>query len=557
MEKDEKLSIIDRIDSDLMNEAFSHTFDFFKDFSEFEDEIYQLKAQYLNSSRSMMAGIIDDKSSSMDVNRVRYFFRKKVKEFHEKVLTRYFDVQHFHKELREVDNQDTLLLKIMKLRLESMGYTILGSKAGGNENQPSGIIRGRSAVLLPLVKVGADMHAMAQVLRKTSITEPEKSSLRQLVGLKHRNVIKVLDCEVNLYPFFLIIEHVYGRALGESIRSVGPRPVSQVIDWLYQLADALLYMNQKNIHHFNVRPSKLYVDDEFHIMISPVNLNISDKEKGGAGVDIVNFWEVCKYGSPELLKVYGPDNISTRDERFVCASDQYSLGLIAYYALTGEELFSGDTVVSILQSRREFEENPESKLAKLDKIPRFNTDGDDLAGVIRKLLKTDPEERYSTLHTLIRVLHRLSHSEFEEAKTVQKSYRRAMANNREMIKEFYEGLIGSSAKIKEIFGAVKDDKRRMNRQIAMLQMAIDIIINLDDDEYRQKMGQLFARTNSESNGNPHASLEIKDFRLFMRQLTDRISESDPCFKKDQSVQAAWEEVTKNFLDKLVSIRKVK
>lgn len=555
------VSITDEIDAGNLDEAFKKTFEFIDRFEDFKVQICQYSAQYKNTNKQDQLGIVSNGYLSQETNRIRFNFRKEVKGFRENTLSQYFDIEHFNEKLRDVQDQEALLRKIMSLRLEPMGFGIHDGKRTSQEDASLGIIHGKSAVLFPLLRIGAGSHAMAQVLRKTSITEEEKRSLRQLIGLKHRNVIKVLDCEVNLYPYFLIVEHVYGKTLKGAVQSVGARPVSQVVDWLYQLADALLYLNQKNIVHFNVRPSKLYIDDEFHIMISPVDFSVTAGIKSDAGIDIMNFWEVCKYGSPELLSDYGPGRTSVSNTRFVCAEDQYSLGLIAYYVLTGEELFAGNTIVSILEARKKFEENPEARLRKLDKIPRFSEEGitgngiEQLTDIICKLLSTKPEDRYSSLHALIQALHRLVHADLIGAKIVQKSYRRAMANNRELIREFYQRLIEASDKIKKLFETVREDKRKMNRQYAMLQMAIDIIINLEEADYQQKFNQLFSRqgTDGHNNRNPHAALQIEDYDYFIEKLIETVKESDPNFGKDETIPTAWKEVTEHFINNLRSL----
>lgn len=46
----------------------------------------------------------------------------------------------------------------------------------------------------------------------------------------------------------------------------GPRPPSQAVDWLFSLADALSYMRQKRRLHSNVRPSKIYIDEENQVL---------------------------------------------------------------------------------------------------------------------------------------------------------------------------------------------------------------------------------------------------------------------------------------------------
>jgi serine/threonine protein kinase len=592
MTEQNKTPIVELIDNDELEEAFDRTFSLFKELEEFHKEIAQFSSQHQSIRQKELIGTEHQPALSVDNNRIRFHFRKSVKNFHEKVLPQYFEMEHFQEEVEGVASQEDLLVKIMRLRLEPMGYQIEKDKT--DKDTVSRVIHGKSALLIPLSKNGSNLHALAQVLRKSYITKEEKEKLKRLIGLKHRNVIKVLDCEAERYPFFLVREHIYGRTLKDAIKSVGPRPASQVIDWMYQLADALLYLNQKGIYHFNLRPSKIHIDDELHVMLSPIDLTAStdnteseEKKSGdtkaenkGTTTEITNFWEVCKYGSPEMLKDYGPGKQENHNRRFVCAADQYSLGVIAFYALTGEELFPGDTLHETLQARNQFEKDPAPRLKR---IPHFETEGAPLVEIISRLLNTDPAERYSSLHSLIKTLHNLVYAEFEGASTVQKSYRRALANNRELIKEFYKNLIEESDKINKIFGNISADKRKMNRQYAMLQMAIDIIIHMDEAPYQEKFDQLFKRsgtvqrssnTYADRSGkniqrteqagtdqkptNPHAGLKINDYAYFIDKFIETVKESDPEFNDtDKVIITAWRDVKDEFIEKLRIITKEK
>ena len=94
-------------------------------------------------------------------------------------------------------------------------------------------------------------------------------------------------------------------SLTEILDKTGPRPPSQAVDWLFALADALSYMRQKRLLHSNVRPSKIYIDEENQVMISPFDII-------KAGMDdrtLRKFREDCQYLSPEFLNGDG-ENLS-------------------------------------------------------------------------------------------------------------------------------------------------------------------------------------------------------------------------------------------------------
>ncbi|HAD12939.1 MAG TPA: hypothetical protein DCF33_10950, partial [Saprospirales bacterium] len=169
------------------------------------------------------------------------------------------------------------------------------------------------------------------------------------------------------FPYFIITEYVYGDTIEKIMRITGPRPVPQVVDWLYQLTEALDYLRHKRILHTNVRPSKIFIDDELQIMLAPFDLlkitpKVFSKNKQTAhSSNLDNSYErtfnryrdVCQYGSPEQLKGDGEiiiteqlpaDKMRQEELSNICNSDLYSIGLVGYKLLTARDLFDGASV---------------------------------------------------------------------------------------------------------------------------------------------------------------------------------------------------------------------
>jgi serine/threonine protein kinase len=548
-------SILKYIENNNVEYALNKAEALCSEFTNLKTLLIQWKSSHTGIEEKKKANVVDDNILSREERGIKYSFSKTIQEFQDEKLPKYFDLKPFDQEMDSIKNQETLMLKIMEQRLEPMGFTIPEKKDENIGHHPQQLIYGSSSIIIPIRKEASKLDAIAQVFRKVSLGKDEKANFEKLVNLRHRNVVKILDCELERYPFFFIKEYVYGKTLEDSVRTVGARPISQVVDWMYQLADALLYLSQKEIMHFNVRPSKIFIDHEFHLLISPV-FSASDRNSqgDGGGVNIQNFWEVCKYGSPELLKHYGPQKAMLESTRFVCASEQFSLGLLAYFALCGEDLFEGDSVLSVLKVRDAFEKNPDYFLKKLDHLQKFVVDGEEkcLIPILRKLLQIEPEDRYDNLHTLIKELHVLTHAECTYDTVVQKSYRRAVATNRELVREFYDKLKEKSETAKEAF----PDSVNLYKQHAMLQMAIDLLINLDDPKKMKILGRILDISKSKNpqakstSKNPHATLTTQDFDIFLDTLITVIARSDPYFKKDPEIARGWDEVKSGFLKKM-------
>ena len=255
-----------------------------------------------------------------------------------------------------------------------------------------------------------------------------------------------------------------------------------------------------------------------------------------------------------MLEKYGPAQTTMENERFVCASAQFSMGAVAYYLLTGKELFQGETVKAVLAERDAFEKKPESRLSALETLPKFEVDGQErcLSEIIQKLLKTKKEERFENLYSLIKELHSLTHAEYAERNEVQMSYRRAVGNNRELMRDFYDELLKKSPVAKEKFAVYRFDKLKMNRQYSMLQMAVDVLINIDKPGNESRLQKiLFAKSGGR---NAHLGLSSHDHSDFFEALLSCMVQSDPSFYKSPQTKLEWERVRDRFLETVERLR---
>lgn len=310
----------------------------------------------------------------------------------------------------------------------------------------------------------------------------------------------------------------------KAIAKTGARPLAQTLDWLYQLADALDYMRHKGILHTNVRPSKVYIDEEMNVVISPFDSNKANERT------FSRYKDVCLYGSPELLAVDGEALPLAQ----MCISDQYSLGLIAYKTLTGKDLFEGNSAAEIIQSREKFTTN---KVYRAQKLAHFPSGA--LGKVFTKLLNEDPTKRYPSLHEVVRALHNYTHKnrKTDTSNLVRESYRRCLAKNRTLIGDFYDLLFQKLPAVRADFGNPK-------RQLAMLQMSVDLLIDID--EKQDLLTKLMTNDN-------HKNYTIEHFDVFVDTLLEVIKNNDAAW---ESVQLEWLVLREKTIKTIVAARNV-
>jgi serine/threonine protein kinase len=159
---------------------------------------------------------------------------------------------------------------------------------------------------------------------------------KQLAHLDHPNIIKFLACEEDDGRPYLVMEKFDGKPLSGRME---PDRLSAV---LKNAALALDHAHSKGLIHRNLTPESLLLDDEGDLKITgfeiarPAQYLNSDQ----AGQDFDLLLDSIHYMSPELVKGDALDS----------SADQYSLGVIAWQALTGALPFRADSPITLLSN---------------------------------------------------------------------------------------------------------------------------------------------------------------------------------------------------------------
>ncbi len=173
----------------------------------------------------------------------------------------------------------------------------------------------------------------ACALKENTETGPEAQrqflhEAQILHNLRHANLPLVKD--YFLIPDqgqYLVMDFVEGKDLDEILAEQGsPLPLSQVLDWLSQICDALTYLHSQNppVIHRDLKPANIKITPDGRAML--VDFGIA-KIYSASGRTTVGARAVTPGYSP--LEQYGQGSTDAR-------SDIYALGATAYTLLTGE-----------------------------------------------------------------------------------------------------------------------------------------------------------------------------------------------------------------------------
>ncbi|HHH11321.1 MAG TPA: serine/threonine protein kinase [Sorangium sp.] len=220
-----------------------------------------------------------------------------------------------------------------------LGQYVLGKKLGEGANgvvfQATHVLLRRPTAikLLPMTRAG-----------ETALARFERE-VRQTSRLEHPNNISIYD--FGRTPdgiFYFAMELLDGLTLGQLSTHFGPQPQGRVAYIMLQAAHALAEAHALSLVHRDMKPQNLMLCD-----------------RGGAADTL----KVLDYGlakplpkdaqNPHLTQTdtvvgtphYMAPEAFTEPQAVGPAADVYGLAAVAYLLLTGQQLFTGDTLVDV------------------------------------------------------------------------------------------------------------------------------------------------------------------------------------------------------------------
>ncbi len=198
--------------------------------------------------------------------------------------------------------------------------------------------------------------------------------------LSHPGIVAVFDVgedEVGEDPPthtpFIVMEYADGRSLDEFVAAAGRLTFDQALDIIQQIAEALNYAHASGIVHRDIKPSNIIVNSEGRTKIADFGIaKITQTEATLPG----QIMGTPAYMSPEQINGKHVDG----------RSDLFSLGVIAYWLLTGVKPFDGETVTAICVQVATKEPRPASHVDET-----LSVDSD---YVLARALAKEPEMRY-------------------------------------------------------------------------------------------------------------------------------------------------------------------
>lgn len=204
--------------------------------------------------------------------------------------------------------------------------------------------------------------------------------------LHHPHIVDVVDFGVADGLAYLVMEHLDGESLRETLRRHGPLPWTRVLPMFLHICDALEAAHAKGVIHRDLKPSNCFrvrhaTGDDFIKVCDFGVARIIDEDLPDGLLAGGVLLATPEYMAPELIRGAKPDP----------RVDIYGVGVLLYELLTGTCPFQSGKQTTVLAMQLLDTAIPPRRVAPEANIPSS------VERVIMRALSKQPEERFQNV----------------------------------------------------------------------------------------------------------------------------------------------------------------
>ncbi len=196
-----------------------------------------------------------------------------------------------------------------------------------------------------------------------------------IARLAHPSIMRVLDFDVQEGVPFLVMDYAPNGSLRRRHPAGEVVPLSQIVSYVKQVAEALQYAHEHKVVHRDVKPENMLVGRREEVLLS--DFGIATVAHSTSSLSAEAAVGTIAYMAPEQIQGHPRP-----------ASDQYALGVVVYEWLCGERPFSGSFTELVTQHLWQ----PPPLLQ--DRAPAITPT---VEQVVLRALAKDPKARFASL----------------------------------------------------------------------------------------------------------------------------------------------------------------
>ncbi|MBK9967975.1 MAG: protein kinase [Holophagales bacterium] len=242
---------------------------------------------------------------------------------------------------------------------------------------------GGMAEVWEAVDVTLERRVAIKVVKETISSLPEfdarfRREARTAAQLEHPNILQIYGFGVEDGIAYIEMPYLSGGTLSTRLEAGPPPPVGTVCEWVDDLASALDAAHAQGIIHRDLKSANVLFDQSGRIVLGDFGLAKSMADASGltaAGT----LMGTPMYLSPE----------QSRGESLTPASDQFSLGVLAYRMLTGRLPWGANAAPALVMMRIVSDAPPPPSTLRPELPPAVDA-------VFGRVLAKKPGERYES-----------------------------------------------------------------------------------------------------------------------------------------------------------------
>jgi len=234
------------------------------------------------------------------------------------------------------------------------------------------------------IHIKSNITRAVKIIRIESMTNEEqervKNEINVLKTIDHPHIMKIIEFYQDPTYFYIVTEFFNGGELFEKIISLKHFSERKAAQTIKQILSAVNYCHRLKIVHRDLKPENiLYESKKEDSLLKVIDFGTS------------RYFDPCqqmkqKFGTPYYI---APEVLKGN---YTEKCDVWSCGVILYILLCGTPPFNG-------QNDKEIMDSVAQGIYDFD-APEWAEVSDSAQALIRKMLKYDPEERYSAKQVL-------------------------------------------------------------------------------------------------------------------------------------------------------------